>query len=119
MTARGNTLVVRFTRPVGEFDAWTTMPFFCAVPPTLPPDREGVRAFPGAGPYYVKEYRPNRRIVIRRNRYYGGNRVHHVDGFDVDLSADSPEQMLDRIESRQGRLGLHAAGGLPSRPAAA
>ena len=105
VTARGNTLIVRFARPVGEFDAWTTMPFFCAVPPTLPPDREGVRAFPGAGPYYVKEYRPNRRIVIRRNRYYGGSRAHHVDGFDVDLSADSPEQMLDRIETGKADWG--------------
>jgi ABC-type oligopeptide transport system substrate-binding subunit len=102
---RGNTLVVRFTRPVGAFDAWTTMPFFCAVPPTLPPDREGVRDFPGAGPYYVKEYRPNGRVVIRRNRYYGGSRAHHVDGFDVDLSSDSPEQMLERIETGKADWG--------------
>ncbi len=48
--ARGNTLVVSFTRPVGAFDAWTTMPFFCAVPPTLPPNAEGVRWFPGPAP---------------------------------------------------------------------
>ena len=36
--ARGNTLVVRLTRPIADFAAATTMPFFCAVPPTpLPP----------------------------------------------------------------------------------
>jgi peptide/nickel transport system substrate-binding protein len=110
--ARANTLVVRFTRPVGEFDAWTTMPFFCAVPPTLPPSPEGVRSFPGAGPYTVRDYRPNQRIVIRRNRYYGGIRAHHVDGFNVDLSADSPEQVLDRIEAGRADWGYtkpHAA----------
>jgi ABC-type oligopeptide transport system substrate-binding subunit len=105
VTAQGNTLVVRFTREVRNFAGWTTMPFFCAVPPTLPPDREGVRTFPGAGPYYVREYRPNQRIEIRRNRYYGGNRTHHVDGFDVDLSSDSPEQVLDRIEAGKADWG--------------
>ncbi len=108
VTARGNTLVVRFTREVRDFAAWTTMPFFCAVPPTLPPDREGVRTFPGAGPYYVKEYRPNQRIVIRRNRYYGGTREHHVDGFDVDLSAGLARADARPDRDRQGRLGLHA-----------
>jgi peptide/nickel transport system substrate-binding protein len=97
--AHGNTLRIRFARPVGEFDAWTTMPYFCAVPPALEPSPEGVRAFPGAGPYYVKEYRLNRKIEIRRNRYYGGNRVHHVNGFDVDLRGGSADEMVDRVDA--------------------
>jgi oligopeptide transport system substrate-binding protein len=105
VTARGNTLIVRFTREVRNFAAWTTMPFFCAVPPGLPPDPEGVRSFPGAGPYYVREYRPNQRIVIRRNPYYGGSRAHHVVGFDVDLTADSPEAVLDRVEAGRADWG--------------
>ena len=46
VVARGNRLVVRFTRPVADFPAQTTMPFFCAVPPALPADPEGVDAFP-------------------------------------------------------------------------
>ena len=93
------------------------MPFFCAVPPTLPPDAEGVRRFPGAGPYVVQEYRPDERITIRRNRYYGGDRVHHVDGFDVDLHANSAEEVLDRIEAGQADWGytLPQAAFLPSR----
>jgi ABC-type oligopeptide transport system substrate-binding subunit len=90
---------------VRNFARWTTMPFFCAVPPTLPPNAEGVRSFPGAGPYYVREYRPNQRIVIRRNPYYGGDRTHHVDGFDIDLSADSPDAVLDRIEAGKADWG--------------
>ena len=97
VTWRGNTLTVRFTREVREFAAWTTMPFFCAVPPTLPPDPEGVRKFPGAGPYYIHEYRPNERVVIRRNGHYGGTRTHHVDGFHVDLSAESPDEKIKRV----------------------
>ena len=93
------------------------MPFFCAVPPTLPPSPEGVRAFPGAGPYYVNDYRLNQQIVIRRNRYYGGNREHHVDGFDVDLSGGSPEEMLDRVDAGKADWGYMLAGDrLRARP---
>ena len=85
VVARGNTLVVRLKRPVPDFAARTTS--LCAVPPTLPADREGIGAFPAAGPYYVAEYRPARRVVIRRNPFYAGRRPHHVDGFAVDLRA--------------------------------
>jgi peptide/nickel transport system substrate-binding protein len=98
VVARGNTLVVRFTRPILDFAAKTTVPALCAVPPTLPADPEGVGAFPAAGPYYVKEYRPGERVIIRRNPYYGGKRPHHVDGFDVDLRAASQQESLDRVE---------------------
>jgi peptide/nickel transport system substrate-binding protein len=96
--ARGNKLTVRFKRPVPDFPAQTTMTFFCAVPPGLPSDPEGVGAFPGAGPYYVADYRPSERIVIKRNPYYGGKRPHHVDRFLVDLRPTSPEKMLDEVE---------------------
>ena len=72
--------------------------FLCAVPPALPADREGVAVIPAAGPYYITEYRPAERIVIRRNRFYGGSRPQHVDGFDVDLRVGSQEEVLDRIE---------------------
>ena len=85
VVAVGNTLVVRFTRPAPDFAARTSLPFFCAVPPRLPPDPEGVGAFTSAGPYYVVDYRPGERVVIRQNRFYGGTRPRRVEGFDVDL----------------------------------
>ena len=81
------------------------MPFFCAVPPTLPPSPEGVRTFPGAGPYTIREYRPNERIVLGRNRYYGGHRAHHVDGFHVDLSAESPDEKIKPSRHRRAPTG--------------
>jgi peptide/nickel transport system substrate-binding protein len=97
IVARGNTLIVRFRRPVPEFPAWAAS-FPCAVPPTLPADPEGIAVFPAAGPYYIADYRPGDHVVIRRNRFYRGERPHHVDGFDVDLGAGSHEEVLDRIE---------------------
>jgi len=105
VVAHGRTLVVRFTRPVLDFATKTTAPAFCAVPPTLPSDPEGYGAFPAAGPYYVAEYRPGERVVLLRNRYYGGKRPHHVDGFDVDLRATSPGDVLDRVERDEADWG--------------
>jgi peptide/nickel transport system substrate-binding protein/oligopeptide transport system substrate-binding protein len=109
ISARGLTLTVRFTRTVGDFAAWTTMPFFCAVPPNLPPSAEGVRTFPGAGPYVIREYRPNQRVTIRRNPYYGGTRAHHVNGFDVDLTASSAQEVLERVERGKADWGYTLA----------
>lgn len=98
VVARGNTLVIRLTRPAPDFPARMSLPFFCAVPPGLPADPEGVGAFDSAGPYYVAEYRPGERVVIRRNRHYGGSRPARVDGFDVDLRAPSPTEMIRQID---------------------
>jgi peptide/nickel transport system substrate-binding protein len=109
VVARGNTLVVRFTRPAPDFAARTTLPFFCAVPPPLPADPEGVHVLPGAGPYWISEYRPGERVVIRRNRFYRGRRPHHVDGFEVDLRVASPQEMIQRIDRGEADWGSNLA----------
>ena len=98
VVARGDTLIVRFTRAAPNFPVLTTLPFFCAVPPTLPDDAEGIGVFSTAGPYRVTEYRPGERVEIRRNPFYGGSRPHHVDGFDVDLRVTSLDEPIRRIE---------------------
>lgn len=98
VVASGYRLVVRFAHPVPDFAAQTTMPFFCAVPPSLPSDPEGVGAFPGSGPYYASEYIRGQRVVLDRNPYYRGTRPHHVDRFVVDLDAGPPGDMIEGIE---------------------
>jgi len=109
VVASGSTLVVRLARPSPEFPAVTALPFFCAVPPNLPLDPEGIGVMPSAGPYQVTEYRPGERVVIRRNRFYGGTRPHHVDGFDVDLRAPSPAEMVRRIQRGEADWGHNLA----------
>lgn len=106
VVARGYRLVIRLERALGDFPARTSMPFFCAVPPNLPADPEGRGTFPGSGPYYVSEYRPGQRVAIRRNRYYRGTRPHRVDGFSADLTASSPQDVLDRIEDGRADWGI-------------
>jgi peptide/nickel transport system substrate-binding protein len=110
VVALGNTLVVRFTRPAPAFIARTTLPYFCAVPPGLPSTGEGVGAFPSAGPYYVEDYRQGERVVIRRNRYYGGKRKVHVDGFDVNLRGGGPVDLLKSIDSGEADWGHMISG---------
>ncbi len=116
VVARGNTLVVRLARPAPDFPHRTASTFFCAVPPTLPVDPEGAAEFPAAGPYYVVDYRPGERVVLRRNRYYGGNRPHHVQGFDVDLRAASPQEVLRRVDRGEADWG-HTLSGIYFDPA--
>ena len=105
VVATGNTLVVRFTRPAPDFPARTAMPFFCAVPPTLSASAEGLGAFPSAGPFYVQEYRPGERVVVRRNPYYGGTRKVHLDGFEVDLRGGTPQEMIRRVDRSEADWG--------------
>ena len=104
--AKGNRLVVKLKHPRPDFPARTTMPFFCAVPPTLPVDPEGLKTFPAAGPYYVAEYVPGQRVVLSRNRFYRGTRPHHVDRFVVDLRLRTGKEVLDRIEQGGADWGL-------------
>jgi ABC-type transport system substrate-binding protein len=97
LTARGNRLVIRLTRPAPSFPARLTN--FCAVPPTLPVDNpEGALTFPAAGPYYVVEHVRGRRIVLRQNRFYGGSRPRHVARFVAEGIAASFADVLDLIQ---------------------
>jgi ABC-type transport system substrate-binding protein len=110
VVASGHALVVRLTRPAPDFPSRTASTFFCAVPPSLPVDAEGVGAFPAAGPYYVVDYRRGERVVLRRNRFYGGRRPHRVEGFDVDLRAASPQEVLQRVVRGEADWGHTLAG---------
>jgi ABC-type transport system substrate-binding protein len=96
VVGRGETLTIRLTKPVGDFTARMTS--LCVVPRTVPVDREGVNApVPSAGPYYVAQYVPGRRVVLERNRFYRGGRPHHVDRIVATLTDDAPT-LLDRVD---------------------
>jgi peptide/nickel transport system substrate-binding protein len=96
--ARGRQLVVRLKRPSADLVPRLTMPFFCPVPLGLPIDPEGVEApLPGSGPYYVRSWTRERRVVLERNRRYRGKRPHHADRFVFYLD-DAPETIVGRIE---------------------
>jgi ABC-type transport system substrate-binding protein len=88
VVARGRTLTIKLTKRDPVFLHKTTG--LCAVPPSLGSDPEGAKApLPSAAPYYAAQYVPGERLVVERNRFYRGERPHHVDRFDADLNADA------------------------------
>jgi peptide/nickel transport system substrate-binding protein len=96
--ARGDTLTIRLTKPVGGFTALMASPIGCVLPATLPFSPDGVSApVPSAGPYYVSEFVPGQRVVLQRNPFYSGGRPHHVDRFVIDLTQD-PATVVDKVE---------------------
>ncbi|HEV8602028.1 MAG TPA: ABC transporter substrate-binding protein [Gaiellaceae bacterium] len=76
--ARGNRLIVRLEKPDGTFLSKLSMPFFQALPLSLPRDRkvntvDTEHLLPSAGPYYVSWREPNRRVTLSRNPFYAKN----------------------------------------------
>ncbi len=99
VSAKGRVLVLKLTRRVPDF--LVLIEQICAVPPNLPADPEGAKApLPSAAPYYVKEYVPGDRLLLERNRFYKGERPHHVDRFVADLAVDE-STIIDEIASGQ------------------
>jgi ABC-type transport system substrate-binding protein len=97
--AKGRTLTVRLTRRPTTHDFLDRLTGLCAVPTNLPADPEGATApLPSAAPYYVSEYVPGQRLVLERNRFYRGERPHHVARFVADLAADF-DPAIDQVES--------------------
>ena len=84
-------LQIRLTRPVGDFTARLTLGFFCPILPTTPTDSEIVTDPPGSGPYYVDDRVVNKQIVLKRNRYYRGDRPAYVDEvvWKTDMSREA------------------------------
>jgi ABC-type transport system substrate-binding protein len=121
-------LQIRLIRPLGDFTARLTMPFFCPVLPNTPVDPAGINDPPGSGPYYVAERIVNRRVVLKRNPYYRGGRPANVEQIVVTLgesgegcllavaqdrtdhcsSYDIPQEAYRRLAARYG---INRAGG--------
>ena len=93
-------LRIRLTRPVGDFIARLTMPFFCPILPNTPIVPEGINNPAGSGPYYVAERIPNRRVVLRRNPFYRGGRPANVDQM-VWTIGEPAVDCLSRVEQDQ------------------
>jgi len=100
--ARGNKLVFHLTRTAPDMTTRMTMPFFCSIPANTAMDPNGVTKLPGAGPYYFKQYIPDRLIVLARNKFYRGNRPHNISGVVEKLNNASLEAC--RLQVTQGTL---------------
>jgi peptide/nickel transport system substrate-binding protein len=89
VVARSNKLIIRLTHAARDFPARTSFGGFCAVPVDLPVSPEGISVLPGAGPYYVAEFVPGQKLVLKRNPLYRGSRPHHVDEIEFAPTSDA------------------------------
>ena len=90
-------LQIRLTRPVGDFTARLSMPFFCPILPDTPITELNTPA--GSGPYYLQERVLNQRIVLKRNPFYRGDRPANVD--EVVLTLNSYEACVVAVEQNR------------------
>jgi peptide/nickel transport system substrate-binding protein len=100
IVASGRTLTIHLRRPVPNFDE-SAASSLCVLPAGLPLDPNGVPPpIPSAAPYYVAEYVPGERIVLKRNTHYQGPRPQHVRGFVFDLTVDVNQAVNEAVSGK-------------------
>ncbi|MGH2867715.1 MAG: BTAD domain-containing putative transcriptional regulator, partial [Solirubrobacteraceae bacterium] len=95
VTARADTLTIRLRDPAPDFLARLAQPAFCAVASNTPIDRNGVRAVPSAGPYYVASYTPRQGVVLMRNPDYHGSRPHRFARIELAVGVSAQRAVAD------------------------
>ena len=100
ISAAGDHLTIRLTRPAPDFLERLAEPLFCAVPLDTPLAPKGVTSMPSAGPYYFASYEPGREIVLRRNPNYAGDRPRRPREIRVRIGV-TPAQSIEQIEARK------------------
>jgi peptide/nickel transport system substrate-binding protein len=114
ITAKGNTLTFRLTKPNATFVSILSMQWFTAVPANLPYSSHGVNAYPAAGPYYIASRDPGRSTVLKRNPYYKGNRPANPDQIVFTPNVNTDQSLL-QVKAGQADMDLI---GVPSTSAA-
>jgi YVTN family beta-propeller protein len=103
VSARGDRLTIRLKRPVTS----TSPPllarvagalYLCAVPPDTPARPRGLERVATAGPYYVAEVAPRRRLVLRRNPGYRGPRPQRLEEIEVTIGT-TPGRAVAAVEA--------------------
>ncbi|MBD0329824.1 MAG: hypothetical protein ICV64_06950 [Thermoleophilia bacterium] len=100
--ARGNVLSIRLARRLPDFPARLAAHYFCAVPLGFPAAPGAVPA--SAGPYYIAEWQPAARVVLRRNPFYRGSRLRRATqiAYALGVSLDAVALQVERGEADVG-----------------
>src|SRR5205085_10270901 len=86
--ARGNKFILLLMHSDGGMLSKLAMPFFQAISTKTKVDPHGVTVYPSAGPYYISSYIRSRHLVLKKNKYYHGNRPRNIDTFDIEINTD-------------------------------
>ena len=107
VSAHGQTLVIRLTRPVPDLAERLGDDYFCAVPPETPIDPEGIDELPSAGPYYVASRNAEKSLVLRENPNYAGPRPHELAEIRLTFGVSTERGVADVEDGRADYVDLH------------
>ena len=89
VTAHGDRLTIRLTRPAPDLPELISDIPFCAVPTNMPFKPQN-GAFPTSGPYYIAAGTPRRSLTLLRNPNYHGDRPRRPRRIDVVIGPPHP-----------------------------
>ncbi|HEY2938524.1 MAG TPA: ABC transporter substrate-binding protein [Gaiellaceae bacterium] len=88
------TLVLNLKKPRPDFSSIVSMPFFQAISLKMPIDPNGVKTYPSGGPYYIASRDIGRSILLKRNKYYKGNRPHNPNQISITVNTNLDTSLL-------------------------
>jgi len=94
ISARGNTLTFKLTKPNATFVSILSMQWFTAVKPNMAYSEDGLNVYPAAGPYYIASRTPGQFTVLKRNKYYKGNRPANPDEIRFTANVNIDQSLL-------------------------
>lgn len=112
------TIVIRLTRPQGDFANVLATLFAAPVPQGTPLRDQSQSPIPATGPYQIQSYQPSRRLVETRNphfsaRRFGGNvPAGNPDSVVWDVVASDGAAYERVVANKDDWLGYHA---IPAR----
>jgi len=95
--AKGNTLTIHLTSPVGSFEKRMTVPWTCPIPIGSPAGGTENGSLLVSGPYVVSKYVPDRSLVLTRNPAYNAKQLGDRGDFDtinIDIGVDASQAEL-------------------------
>jgi peptide/nickel transport system substrate-binding protein len=105
-----NKLQLELNHPTPDFLHRLSLHYFGAIPTDLAIDPKGVDLPPSAGPYFVAERQPAKRLVLERNPYYSHSRPRGPEHIVYTIGID-PEEGLRMIENGESD---YVADGIPA-----
>ena len=104
LTANGNKLTIKLTKPAPYLINVLAMNWFTATDPATPYNEQDFSGqWVTAGPYYISAHDIGRSVVLDRNKNYTGKRPHNADRVVVTVGGDENQSIL-QIKSGQADL---------------
>ena len=98
VSARGDRLTITLERASPTLPARMATFYFCAVPANTPIRPRGWERVATAGPYYVAEADPGRRLLLRRNPGYPGPRPQRLEEIEFTVGT-TPDRAVADVEA--------------------